>query len=236
MSPKMSYQLKYHSNQLIYFTRERYNINFITSKIVTYPTKSTKQFLVDNIVPFRCFTFLWCFIFFALEIIRLSIKIMKMTWNINMLKIILLTFSNRNYEYLNYEYLRPTVFHLWPTSVIYALVFASGINNTKGLYNKQLMTLNNHNAQIKQRYYYYNSFKRCCVFLCVLCFGLSPSRLFKSLSPSSKSWDKGKVIPILKDIFLYWFLTATFFVFQIQCYYCLLYTSPSPQASLHEST
>ena len=42
-----------------------------------------------------------------------------------------------------------------------------GINN-----NEKLRALNNHNVQIKQRYYYYNSFRRRCVFLCVLCFAV----------------------------------------------------------------
>ena len=43
-----------------------------------------------------------------------------------------------------------------------------GINN-----NEKLRALNNNrNVQIKQRYYIFNSFKRCCVFLCVLCFAL----------------------------------------------------------------
>ena len=47
---------------------------------------------------------------------------------------------------------------------------------------------------------------------------LFSTRLFKSLSPSSESWDKGKVTPISKDIFVFRFLTATFFVLQIQCF------------------
>ena len=34
---------------------------------------------------------------------------------------------------------------------------------------------------------------------------------------NAKGNDKGKVTPISKDIFLFWFLTATF-VFQIQCF------------------
>ena len=40
------------------------------------------------------------------------------------------------------------------------------------IYNEKLRARNSHNDQIKQRYYYYNSFKRCCVFLRVLCFAL----------------------------------------------------------------
>ena len=57
-----------------------------------------------------------------------------------------------------------------------------------------------------------------CISSCSLLWMISSTRSFKSLSPSSESWDKGKVTPISKDIFLFWFPTATLFEFQIQCF------------------
>ena len=42
--------------------------------------------------------------------------------------------------------------------------------------------------------------------------------LFKFLSTSSESWDKGKVTPISKDIFLFWFLTATSLCFKFNVF------------------
>ena len=81
--------------------------------------------------------------------------------------------------------LPPAIFHLWPFSVIYI------INNTEGPYNEKLRTLNNHNAQIKQRYYHYNSFRRRCVFLRVLCFAL-----FNQIAQILVS--KPRILPCLK--------------------------------------
>ena len=62
--------------------------------------------------------------------------------------------------------------HSWPASVINARGKDEGIKSTEGPYNERLRALNNYNAQIKQSYYYYNSFKSCCVFLRVLFFAL----------------------------------------------------------------
>ena len=87
-----------------------------------------------------------------------------------------------------------------------------GINNTE-----KSRALNSHNAQIKQRYYYYNSFKRCCVFLRVLCFALF-NQIVQILVTKFRILRQGRGDPHIKSILLFWFLTATFFVFQIQCF------------------
>ena len=70
--------------------------------------------------------------------------------------------------------------------------------------------LNNYNAQIKQGYYYHNSLEGIVHFFVFFSL-LSWTRLFKSSSPSSESWDEGKVIPISKDIFLF-LISHSYFV------------------------
>ena len=82
--------------------------------------------------------------------------------------------------------------------------------NTGGPYNERLRAVNNHNAQIKQGYYYYNSLEGIVHFFVFFSL-LSWTRLFKSSSPSSESWDEGKVIPISKDIFLF-LISHSYFV------------------------
>ena len=61
-----------------------------------------------------------------------------------------------------------------------------GINNTE-----KSRALNNHDAQIKQCYYHYYSFRRRCVFLRVLCFAL-----FNQIAQILVS--KPRILPCLK--------------------------------------
>ena len=95
-----------------------------------------------------------------------------------------------------------------------------GINNTEGPYNEKLRALHNHNVQIKQRYYYYNSFRRCCVFLRVLCFALF-NQIVQILITKLQFLRQGKGDPISKDIFFvlnshsYFFCVSNVFVFII---------------------
>ena len=78
------------------------------------------------------------------------------------------------------------------------------------------------------------------VYFFVFFTSLSSTRSFKSLSPSSESWDKGKVTPHIKRLFFFFdFSQLPFFEFQIQCfcfYHLLVFFHCSKQNAFDKSS
>ena len=73
-----------------------------------------------------------------------------------------------------------------------------------------------HNAQIKRRYYYYNSFRRRCAFLCVLCFALF-NQIVQILVTKPRILRQGKgYLHIKRHFFCFDFSQL---LFSIQCFF-----------------
>ena len=92
----------------------------------------------------------------------------------------------------------PQFFIVWPTIVFY----------TRGEDN---------NSQIKRRYNYYNSFRRRCVFLRVLCLALF-NQIVRTLVTKLRILRQGNGKSDVKRYFFVLISHSYFFMFQIQCF------------------
>ena len=75
-----------------------------------------------------------------------------------------------------------------------------------------------HNAQIKRRYYYYNSFRRRCAFLCVLCFALF-NQIVQILVTKPRILRQGKGYLHIKRHFFVLISHSYFFQFNVFFYH-----------------
>ena len=92
----------------------------------------------------------------------------------------------------------PQFFIVWPTIVFY----------TRGEDN---------NSKIKRRYNYYNSFRRRCVFLHVLCLALF-NQIVQTLITKLRILRQGKGKSDVKRYLFVLISHSYFFMFQIQCF------------------